>query len=98
MVKFTFKKQPRETGLASVISQGETTNIRHNKLVVGAINPPNRFAGRDLWSIKLAVTTEYGFRWVVFTAKFETEPAAREWLKAHQDKIFEKHDLYYFED
>lgn len=102
MKNFTFKKHPRETGLASVASQSQIVDIKHNKLRVGAIYPPDMFTDSTNWYIQLAVKTEentFGWKYIYFySEEFKEEKDARDWLKEQKDFLFYKHVLHYFED
>lgn len=88
MPKFTFAKQPRETGLASIARPYSDTDIKVNRKKVGYISAPSRFGHDDhLWHILFAVEDGEKWRWTRLKAKFATEPEAREFLTAKADQI-----------
>ena len=99
MSKFTYRRQPRETGLRGIVEPRPKTDIKLNKLIVGYINPPSRYNG-DKWNITIAVKTEgqCPFRWAQFKTKFDSEEEARKWLDGHAESVISKYDLYQFED
>jgi hypothetical protein len=86
-MKFTFKKQPRETGLASVGNPYPDTDIKLNKKIVGQIVAPNWASKDGLWYIRLTRKKEGGWLWVQIKQKFESEPEAREWLQTNAEKV-----------
>ncbi len=97
MSKFTYRKQPRETGLRAIANPYPSTDIKLKKLKVGYIAAPSRF-GDDNWRIRLAVKDNDSFRWVTFKAQFNSEDEGRKWLDAHADSVISKYDLHQFED
>lgn len=88
---FTFKKEPRETGLAAVGAGDPNTIIKLEKQQVGLIVGPNWRSKDELWRIQLTVVDEKelncGWKWVTLKAKFETEPEARVYLKENFDRV-----------
>ena len=98
--KFTFKKEPRSTGLAGIGERG-LTNIKLDKKEVGYIRERS---GDYKWYICLAIKKEKTkdspapFRWISLQEIFYKENDARQWLNDHKDDIQEKYDLYKFED
>ena len=103
MAKFTFKKQPRETGLAAVARPHASVDIKLNGRVCGYIQAPWALGNRK-WVVRFSVKTadsdqHPGWKWIGFkNGQFETEDAARTWIKAVDAKIQEKFDLHLFED
>lgn len=91
---FTFKKEPRETGLARIANPHPFTTIKHKKKDVGSIYPPTRFNGGS-WTIGLTIKKEGGgFKWIFFKKKFLEEADARKWLNERAEQIVKKYDLY----
>lgn len=90
--KFTFKKEPRETGLASIGSPEPSTVIKLDKKPVGLIASPNWRTQDNLWRVRLTVKREMkdncDWEWVTLKAKFEDEPKARIYLNENFDRIF----------
>lgn len=89
--KFTFKKEPIETGLASVGNPNPPTNIKLDKKVVGLIVGPNWRSKDQLWRVRLMVNREMkdncDWKWVTLKATFEEEPKARVYLNENFDRI-----------
>ena len=73
MMKFTFKKQPRETGLRAVGKPYPDTDIKVNKKRVGYISAPNWQTKSYAWLVRFAVKKEStidnpaGFKGVSFS-------------------------------
>ena len=103
MMKFTFKKQPKETGLRAVGTPYPDTDIKVNKKVVGYISAPNWQTKTIAWKIRLAVKKEIttddpaGLKWVSAKKVFGSEADARQWIKENTEELSNL-DLYYFED
>lgn len=57
-MKFTFKKQPRETGLAGVAHPYPNTDIKAGSKVVGEIVAPTWRTPDNKWHITLSVKDE----------------------------------------
>jgi len=86
--KFTFKKEKKETGLASVGNTNPNTVIKLNKLEVGFIYGPNWQSKDNLWGVRLMKKgLENDWQWTKLKAKFDNEPAAREFLNQNFQKI-----------
>lgn len=83
LMTFTFKKLPRETGLAGVANPYPGTDIKHNRKIVGLIVPPNW--QRDKWEVRLMQEKDGKWKWIHVKQKFDTEPDAREWVKSHTE-------------
>lgn len=101
--KFTFKKQPRETGLAAVGNPNPNTDIKHDKKIVGYIASPNWQTPDNQWRIRLMVEDvgdlevgdglrmpSSGWKWITLKKTFNTEPEARDFLNKHVDAILAK--------
>lgn len=98
-MKFTFRKQKRETGLAAVARPYSSTVIKHNKLQVGYIHAPDAFTDQH-WIIRLRLVDgkqKCGFHWVCVKHKFNSEPEARQWLKTNCEKLLAL-NLHHMED
>lgn len=89
--KFTFKKEPRETGLRGVGNPRPNTIIKLNKQQVGIIYAPNWRTPDNLWTVRLIKKDETqencGWKWVTLKQRFGDEPTAREHLNKHFDAI-----------
>lgn len=95
---FTFKKEPAETGLASVGNPHPDTQIKLNKRRVGCISAPSWSTKDNKWGIKFTVTKETTWGWVTIKHRFDDEPSARQWIKDHASQILEKLDLHFLDD
>ena len=100
---FTFRKEPRETGLSSIANPNPSTKVKLNGKVVGMIAAPSRF-GESKWApritIKKEITTDSPcpWKWIFFKAKFDTEPEAREWFKKNEAVLLERYEIVSYED
>jgi len=99
MPNFTFKKIKHEGRYASF--ERDQTTIKFQKKECGYMTEDR--LGVE-WVIRFAIKKEKTkedpapFRWIRLKARFNTEKEVREWLKNVKDKIFERYDLYFFED
>jgi hypothetical protein len=86
-MKFTFKKQPKTTGLASVGYPHPSTDIKLDKKRVGIISAPNWSTKGGKWEIQLMRETNDDWNWAYVKQKFDSEPEAREWIKQNSEKL-----------
>jgi len=89
-MKLSFKKQPKETGLATVGNPYQSVDIKADKKLVGTIYAPNWRTKDNLWSIGfMVIDTEKhsGWKWVTLKFKGETEQECRDWLKENWEEI-----------
>ena len=104
MPKFTFKKQPRETGLRAVGSPHPDVDIKINKKIVGYIAAPNWMSKKHCWRVRFSVEKEPNkenpcpWRWYTLAKEFDSEESARLWVKENASDIVEKLSLYPFDD
>jgi hypothetical protein len=103
-----FRKEPRETGLASVARPYPATIILKERggNQVGKISPPywnDRGPDSNKWSVRIMIkkastkNDPADFYWVTFKIKHPSEPEARVWLKERWAAITTKYDLYEME-
>lgn len=85
---FTFKKEPRETGLSSVANFTSPTIIKYNKKVVGSIDGPNWRSKDHLWHVWFWVNDNGTVTVKKLKTTFADEPAARVYLKTHFSRVF----------
>lgn len=102
-MKFTFKKEPCETGLAGCGHPYPDTTIKHEKKPVGTIYAPTWQTKDHKWHIGLMAegNTENpncSWQWVFPKERFDSEQAARDWLQANADKIADEFTLHHEED
>lgn len=99
---FSFKKQPRETGLRSVANPYPTTDIRlePGKRFIGHIVPPNFWDKHSDWHVTVCVKDEKshcGWTWKIFKARHSSEPHARAWIKNNEAELL-KIDFHFIDD
>lgn len=82
---FTFKKQPLETGLASVGNPHPTVDIKLAGMVVGWIDPAS-WRQPD-WRIWLRIKTADGWANRSVKARFDSEEAARKYVTDNAAKL-----------
>ncbi len=106
-MKFTFKKEPRVSGLAAIGNPNPDTQIKLNKKECGRIVGPVWSSTDKMWTIRFTVkktvpddNPNCDWKWVQFKKKFETEPEAREYITQNAEKILNESSLtlHYFED
>ena len=102
-MKVTFKKYPRETGLASVGNSQQSVNIKVDKKVVGIIHAPNWQTVDHKWSLSFSVIKDTpddnpncDWKWIFLKARFDTEEDARSFVIRNIDKLAEKYKFHYF--
>lgn len=109
--KFTYKKQPRETGLRAVGHTNPSTDIKLNGGKVGIIGAPDWTTKDGKWSIRFTIkhgeemTPEFikrngnvEWKWVTLNFRGESEQACRDWIAAKSDELFKRftfHSLEY---
>jgi hypothetical protein len=90
--RFTFKKEPRETGLAGTVRPYPNTQIKLAGKTVGTIYAPNRVAS-DKWSVGFMVekeptpTNPCPFAWKTLKRRFDSEPEAREFVQSNAAEL-----------
>jgi hypothetical protein len=103
-MKISFKKQPKETGLAAVAHPNSETVIKVDGKRVGEISPPSAHTQDWKWRVRIVVKTDEemhrnaGWKWLTFKVRFESEEEGREWFKTHAEKIASQYELHKFED
>lgn len=101
MGKVTFKKHPRETGLAAVGHSQQSVDIKFNKKKFGLINAPNWSTKDNKWGVSITIkdpNQKAGWCWIFFKVRHENEQAARDWITANYEKIAAKYTIHFFED
>ncbi len=105
--KIRFKKEPRETGLASVGAGDPNIDIKVNGKVCGYISHPRWNSQDRNIRIRLSVIKEdimengnpnCIWKWITLKYIPENDEQAKQFLKENVDAIVEKYSLYYFED
>lgn len=97
---FTFKYQPKTTGLAGVGYPNRSVDIKYDGGICGIITAPNWQSKDRLYRIRLSVKDNenpIGWKWIQLKFKDEDEQVVRAWLKNHSKEIlerFEPHFIY----
>lgn len=102
----SFKKEPREIGLAAVSHPYPDTIIKLDGRETGRIYGPRPklLGGGPDWLIQVMIKRQpteadpAPFKWLIFKAKFASEPEARIWLQRHWPAICDKYQLHSFDD
>ena len=79
-MKITFKKQPKEKGLAAVCAPPRGVDIKCDKKIIGFM-APDKIDGNWLWSIRIAIcdkTALGGWKWIALKEKGRSEEEAKE--------------------
>ena len=98
-MKFTFKKQPRETGLSAVGSPYSSVDIKLDGKEVGYISAPNWQTKDAKWGVRFKVKKEPSqaepspWRWFVVKDRFDDEAQARQFVLDKANAII-KLNLY----
>lgn len=81
-----FKRQPRETGLASVGNPHAAVDIFIDNKLVGYIQPPAWNTKDNYWRIRVMLPTRVGgvadWKWVTLLLAHPDEATARAWCKS----------------
>lgn len=104
MPTITFKKQPKEKGLASVGSPNQSIDCKINKKTFGMICAPNWQTKDNKWSVGIMIikpavdnNPNCNWKWIHFTKSFDEPEQAKIWLQENIDKITAKYKLRFSE-
>ena len=104
-MKLSFKKHPKQTGLASVGNSYQGSDIKLDGKVFGEINPPNWRTSHNFYTVSIMIkktepddNPNCDWKWVFFKRRFVSDSEAREWVKSNITKITEKYTLHFYED
>jgi hypothetical protein len=102
MLKVTFKKYDKPTGLAAIGYGERSVDIKIDKKLVGTIYAPNWQSEDPTWGISFMVmktepddNPNSDWKSIRLRAKFASENDAREFIKSNIDRIAEKYTLHY---
>ncbi len=94
---FTFKKEPRATGLSAVGHPHQSVAVKLAGKEVGRIAAPYFGTKDGKWGVGLMVAEKASencsWGWVFFKARFDSEAEAREWLTKGQPTLLERYTL-----
>lgn len=94
--KFTYKLEPKQTGLAAIGNGAQSADIKLNKQIVGLIAAPNWMSKDGLYSARFMVydpTIECGWRWITLKKRTKTMQEMREWLNQYVETITTTYNL-----
>mgnify|MGYP001571938629 CR=1 FL=1 len=103
MSKFTFKKEPKNTGLYAVGHPHPDTDIKHDKKSIGTIVAPSWQSKDSKWTIRLMVKNNLNersnckWKWIQLKARFDEEPEARKYVQENSEALL-KMNLHHLED
>ena len=98
-MKFTFKKHPKEKGLAHVAHPYPVIDIKLDKKIIGTIYPPNWDSADRVWKVsvrkKVVPTPADPCAWknITFKARFLSEDKAREWVESNLESALDLNDI-----
>ena len=92
-MKFTFKKEPRETGLRAIGNRPNTI-IKHDKKPIGYIYAPQWNSPHNEWHISFTVKSDdEPWKWVRPKARFNNEEEGRKFVQEHLANIIKNNNL-----
>ena len=93
--KFTFKRQPKATGLARVADPTPAVDIKLKGKNVGWLQPPRWRDEETQWKLFLRVKSDEhpGWRNAALKVRFENEADARAFVTQNNRMLQEKFDL-----
>lgn len=97
MAKFTFKRQPKATGLARIDKPYSSVDVKYKGKMMGVIAPPSIHSKEYVWTARFTVKDGNSWKWLTFKRRFETEQDARDFFQ-DQIEFLLMQDLHYFED
>lgn len=96
----TFRKDAKQTGLASIVRPHPDTAIRIDGRQVGTIHAPTP-RGESQWSISLMVVdpdAHCGWSRVRMTRRYDDEPSARLAIRGGDTTLRARHNLHAIKD
>jgi len=98
-IKLTFKKHPKETGLAAVGNRRQCVDIKMDKKIIGLIAAPNWSTEDQKYGVSVAVESSDSWKWLFCKKRCETEQQARELAPKFVEYLISKgHTIHKFED
>jgi hypothetical protein len=98
--KLTFKREPRDTGLAAVANPTPNVQIKLKKKQVGELASPNWRTKDNLWRVRFVVkdsTQKAGWKWITLTVRFKDEDEGRAWVTKNTEQIVNTLNLHQLE-
>lgn len=101
--KFTFKLQPKATGLAAVGNAYQSADIKFEKQVCGVINAPNWMSKTRDYTARIAIKhndptiTNCDWKWITLNIKNTDIQVVKDWLNEKCPVILEKYTLHFFD-
>jgi hypothetical protein len=106
-LKLTYKKHPKDKGLARVANPYQDIDIKLNGKNIGLIKAPNWRNDNNMYKVGVTIIKEdimedgnsnCNWKWIWFNAGFASPEKAKEWVGEWIEKIVEKYNLYSDED
>lgn len=104
-IKLSFRKEPRETGLAGVVNPVPPTQIKVDGKIIGSIIPPSYRDPEYLWKVSFMVmksepdgNPNCDWKHIYLKKKFSEESEAREHIKQIIDEIMKRYTFKYLEE
>lgn len=102
--KVTFKKEPKETGLAAVGRPYQASYCKIKGKGFGTLDPPS-IRGAHVWTVRVMImkpepdgNPNCDWKWLTFKRTHNSDEQARVWLQENIDRIQEIHTLRFAED
>ncbi|MDD2731403.1 MAG: hypothetical protein PHW33_04760 [Candidatus Portnoybacteria bacterium] len=105
--KITFRRHPRQTGLAGVGNPNQSVDIKLDNKQIGYIDAPNWDTKDGKWGIQLAIVKDdkhddgnasCSWMWIFFKKRFDNENEARNWFVDNFEHFRKTYSIYSFED
>lgn len=98
--KFTFKNQPRMTGLSSVGYPNADIDIKLNGKAIGMIVSPCWSSPDNLWRVRFTVKSkeDCGWKWVTLKKKHDNGDDAKKWLNESFEWLNRSFDFHELEE
>lgn len=101
--KFTFKLQPKATGLAAVGNSAQSADIKFEKKACGIIAAPNWQSKTRDYTARIAIKhndptiTNCDWKWITLNIKDTDIQVVKNWLNEKCPVILEKYTLHFFD-
>lgn len=101
--KFSFKLQPKATGLSAVGNTRQSADIKFEKAVCGIITAPNWMSKTNEYTARITVKhndptiTHCDWRWVTLNIQSPDIQVVKDWLNEKAPSILEKYTLHFLD-
>ncbi len=96
----TFKRGPKQTGLAAVGEPYASVEVKWDNKKIGSITGPTWTTKDNKWSVGFTVKTDEleehpsGWKWIFMKARFDNEDEARQFVKDNIGTIMQRYKIY----